>query len=163
MAQIDMFLKLEGVGQGPIKGEAQDDQHPGEIDVVSWSWGMRAQSALSGAGSSARTSFNELNILKRVDSASTGLMAAMRNNEPIKKAVLTVRKAGGTALEYFRITLENGRVTLLEVKSDASSVNAELTENLALSYQKIAVEYVPQGVDGQARGGMVFEAETRPT
>jgi type VI secretion system secreted protein Hcp len=163
MAQVDMFLKIEGARQGPIKGEAQDDQHPGEIDVVAWSWGMRGQSALSGAGSSARTSFNELNILKRVDSASTGLMAAMRNNEPIRKAVLTVRKAGGTALEYFRITLENGRVTLLEVKSDASSVDAELTENLALSYQKINVEYVPQGADGQARGGMVFEAETRTT
>jgi type VI secretion system secreted protein Hcp len=160
MAQGDMFLKIEGARQGPIKGEAQDDQHNDEIDVIAWSWGMRAQTAMAGAGRSAKTSFNEIKIVKHVDCASTGLMAAMRNNEPIKKAVLTVRKAGGTALEYFRITLENGRITLLEVQSGNSGMDAELTENLGLAYQRINVEYVPQGADGQARGGMVFEAET---
>ena len=54
--------------------------------------------------------------MKRVDSASTALMAAMRNNELIKKAVLTVRKAAATPLEYFKITIQNGRITLFDVQ-----------------------------------------------
>ena len=161
MAQGDMFLKIESARQGPIKGEAQDENHPDEIDVISWSWGMRAQTALGGAGASGKSTLNELHIVKRVDRASTALMSAMRNNDLIKKAVLTVRKAGGTALEYFKITIQSGRVTLLEVQSGESTVDAELAENLSLAFEKISVEYVPQGPDGQARGGMVFEAETR--
>ena len=32
MAQVDYFLKLEG-----IKGESQDDKHKDEIDVLSYS------------------------------------------------------------------------------------------------------------------------------
>ncbi|MHB8473104.1 MAG: Hcp family type VI secretion system effector [Gammaproteobacteria bacterium] len=160
MAQGDMFLKIESARQGPIKGEAQDDNHQDEIDVVSWSWGMRAQTAMSGGGASGKSTLNELRIVKRVDRASTGLMAAMRNNDLIKKAVLTVRKAGGTALEYFKVTIQSGRVTLLEVQSGEPAMEAELVENLSLAFEKISVEYVPQGADGQARGGMVFETET---
>ena len=160
MAQGDMFLKIESARQGPIKGEAQDDNHQDEIDVVSWSWGMRAQTAMSGGGASGKSTLNELRIVKRVDRASTGLMAAMRNNDLIKKAVLTVRKAGGTALEYFKVTIQSGRVTLLEVQSGEAAMEAELVENLSLAFEKISVEYVPQGADGQARGGMVFETET---
>ncbi len=160
MAQGDMFLMIESARQGPIKGEAQDETHQDEIEVIFWSWGMQAQSALGGAGPSSKASFNELRIVKHVDRASTGLMAAMRNNDLIKKAVLTVRKAGGTALEYFKITLQDGRITLLDVQSGEAGSDAELTENLSLAYLRINVEYVPQGADGQARGGMVFETET---
>src|SRR6185295_14971455 len=98
MSRSDMFLKLDTARQGPLKGEAQDEKHKDEIDVVSWSWGMRAQTALGGAGKTGKATLDELNVVKRVDSASTGLMAAMRNNEVIKKGVLTVRKAGGEAL-----------------------------------------------------------------
>ena len=36
----DMFLMVKGAKGGVIKGEAQDDSHKAEIDIVSWSWGM---------------------------------------------------------------------------------------------------------------------------
>ena len=32
---VDMFLKIDD-----IKGESKDSKHKGEIDVLSWSWGM---------------------------------------------------------------------------------------------------------------------------
>ena len=71
MARGDMFLKLESAKQGPIKGESQDETHKDEIDVVSWSWGMHARTALGGAGPTGKTTLDELNVVKRVDSAST--------------------------------------------------------------------------------------------
>ncbi|MCX7249924.1 MAG: type VI secretion system tube protein Hcp, partial [Burkholderiales bacterium] len=40
MAQRDIFLRIEGSRQGLLRGESQDASHPGEIDVMSWSWGM---------------------------------------------------------------------------------------------------------------------------
>lgn len=159
MAKGDMFLKVDGARAGAIKGESNDDTHRDEIDIVSWSWGMRAQTELSGAGGSTKSSMRELQVCKKVDSASAPLMSAMRNNEQIKSAVLTVRKAGKQPLEYFRITIENGRVTSIDVES-AADESPDLVERLSLSFQRISVEYVPQGEDGGPRGTMLFEAET---
>ena len=44
-------------------------------------------------------------------------MLALRTNEPIQKAVLTLRKAGKGQLEYLKITIEQGRVTSLDHRS----------------------------------------------
>ncbi len=155
MAVGDMFLKVEAARQGAIKGEAQDAKHPSEIDIVSWSWGMRSHTAMSAAGEASKATLAELDVVKRVDSASTALMAAMRNNELIKKATLTVRKAGSEPLEYFRITLQDARITALELQISGT----EISERLSLAYKRINVEYTPQGKDGLARGGMSFETE----
>jgi len=159
MAQCDMFLKVESARQGPIKGEAQDDNHKDEIDVADWSWGMQAKTTLSGGGASPKATLNELNIVKQVDSASTGLMAAMRNNDLIKKAVLTVRKAGGSPHEFFKISIENGRITALDVDTASFTSTGQLSETLSLAFQKISVEYVPQGKEGLPNGSMLFDAE----
>src|ERR1043165_9919305 len=111
MAIGDMFLKVETAKQGAIKGEAADRTHDTEIDVLSWSWGLHSHSALSGAGASSKASMDELRVVKKIDSASTALMATLKNNELVKKATLTVRKAGKDPLEYLVITLQNARIT----------------------------------------------------
>jgi len=159
MAQGDMFLKIESAKQGPIKGESQDQQHKDEIDIISWSWGMAAKTALSGGGASSKATLRELSLVKAVDSASTGLMSAMRNNDLIKKATLVVRKAGGTPHEYFKITIEKGRITALDVDATNFDSTGQVVETLTLAFQRISVEYVPQGADGQPKGGMLFDAE----
>ena len=152
----DVFLKVEGA-RGPIKGESQDDSHKDEIDVSSLSWGMRAQTTIAG-GATGKATINELVIIKKVDSASTALMAALRNNELIKKAVLTMRKAGKQQHEFLKITIQNGRITVLDVQTVAPG-SPELTESLSFAFQKLSVEYIPQGPDGQPRGAMLFETE----
>ena len=159
MTKGDMFLKVEGSRSGTIKGESQDDMRKDEIDVLGWSWGMRAQTDMGGGGSSTKTSMREFLVNKAVDSASTALMSAMRSNELIKTATLTVRKAGKTPLDYFKITMENGRITAIDVESVGAD-SAELVERMSFSFQKISVEYVPQDEDGAPRGAMLFETET---
>jgi type VI secretion system secreted protein Hcp len=155
----DMFLSVKGSKSGVIKGESQDQAHLKEIDVLSWSWGMQAKALLGGGGASGKATVHELKVVKKIDAASTPLMAALRSNEMITKAVLTVRKAGKTALEYLKITIENGRVTSLTVEGGVPPGSAEVFENVAFSFNKISVEYVPQGKDGQASGAMMYQDE----
>jgi len=159
MALDDMFLKIEGARLGPIKGESLDQSHKDEIDVLSWKWGMRAQTDLSGAGRTGKAALNNIVITKKVDSASCALMSVMRNNDLIKKAKLTVRKAGGKPVEYLKIEIEKGRITSLDLGTDAEAGGPALLETLHIAFQKINVEYVPQGGDGQQRGSMNFETE----
>ena len=155
----DTFLSVKGAKSGVIKGESQDAAHPNEIEVVSWSWGMKARPALShGAGAaSGKAIVNELKIVKRIDSASTPLMCALRVNEPITTAVLTQRKAGHTALEFLKVTIEQGRVTSIDIDAGGGRAGApEVFENVSFTFNKITVEYVPQGKDGQGGGAMIY-------
>ena len=151
-----MFLLVKGAKHGLIKGESQDDQHKGEIDVLSWSWGMQGKPTLGGGVATGKASVHDLKIVKRVDSASTALMLALRTNEPISKAVLTLRKAGKSQVEYLKVTIEQGRVTSLTIDAGDTSGSADIFERVSFSFNKIEVEYVPQGKDGLPQGGMTF-------
>lgn len=152
----DMFLMVRGAKHGLIKGEAQDDLHNEEIDVLSWSWGMQAKASLGGGTATGKLAINELKIVKRVDSASTALMGALRTNESIQKAVLTLRKAGKGHLEYLRVTIEQGRVTSLTVDGGDGAGSADVVERVSFSFNKIEVEYWPQGKEGLPKGSMTF-------
>ncbi|MGB7218848.1 MAG: type VI secretion system tube protein Hcp [Vicinamibacterales bacterium] len=152
----DMFLMVKGAKGGVIKGESIDEAHKSEIDILSWSWGMHVATSLGGGSAKGKASVHELKVVKGIDSASTALMAALRTNESIVKAVLTLRKAGKTQLEYLKITIEQGRVTSLTIEAGDKSGSSELFEHVSFSFNKITVDYVPQGPDGQPRGGMTF-------
>ena len=158
----DMFLSVNGARHGQISGEAQDEKHKNEVEVLAWSWGMQGKSSLGGGGTSGKATIRELRITKRVDKASTALMAAVRNNEPIKEAVLTVRKIGKTPLEYFTIKIEDGRVVSIDIDSGEATSTPGLLERVTFSFNKISIEYTPQGEDGNPLGTTSFMDEWNP-
>jgi type VI protein secretion system component Hcp len=43
-----MFFQGEGRKHGEINGEALDQKHKNEIEVLAWSWGMQGKSSLGG-------------------------------------------------------------------------------------------------------------------
>jgi type VI secretion system secreted protein Hcp len=153
----DMFLSVKGAVHGPINGEAQDDKHKNEIEVLSWSWGMQGKPSLGGGAASGKATIRELKIVKKVDKASTALMSALRTNEVIKEAVLTLRKTGKTPLEYLKITINQGRIISLDIEAGDTSGSSTLVERVGFSFNKIEVEYTPQGGDGQPLGATMFQ------
>jgi len=149
----DMFLKLQGV-----TGETSDTDHKGEIDVVSWSWGMNGgqigPSATSKASHAA--SIQELTIVKQVDKASATLMLYLYSHKVFPKGALAVRKAGKEALEYLKIEMEQVRISSLQIESAGSN----LVEKLTLGFSKVEVTYTPQDTTGaRGGGGVVFSAD----
>src|SRR5882672_5013438 len=152
-----MFLSVKGAAHGVINGESIDDKHKGEIEVLSWSWGIQGKASLGGGSASGKATIREMKIVKKVDKASTALMGAVRTNEVIKEAVLTVRKAGKTALEYLKITMEQGRVMSIDIEAGDPAGAMDLIERITFSFNKIAVEYTPQGPDGHPQGATAFQ------
>ena len=154
---------VQGQKAGKINGESEDSSHKDEIDVLSWSWGMVSPTDLATGQAARKYSVQAVNVTKRVDKASTALMSALTTNETITKAVLTVRKAGkkGMPIEYLKITLEQARLVSHHVHTSASDP-AALLEDLSLAFQKITIDYTPQGPDGQPRGGTTFIANWSP-
>jgi type VI secretion system secreted protein Hcp len=151
VAIADMFLKLTGV-----TGEARDTAHKGEIEVVSWSWGLQAPTTLEGAAQ-GRAALSELTVVKRVDQSTPTLMSLLRTHRVTPSATLTVRKAGTTPLEYLRIDLTNVRVTALTTDTEGP----ELIDRVRLGFTRITVTYTPQqsGTGAQGGGAVVFQAD----
>jgi type VI secretion system secreted protein Hcp len=89
-------------------------------------------------------------------------MVALRTNEVIKKAVLTVRKAGGASpVEYLKITLEKARICSVELKGSDKEVE-QVVEQVSIGFQKMSVEYLPQDATGGKRGATSFETDISP-
>ena len=152
----DMFLMVKGSRAGVIKGESQDGTHAGEIEIVSWTWGMQARPTLGGGVATGKATVRELQVVKRIDTASTALMASLRNNELITKAVLTQRKSGKSPLDFLKITIEQGRVTSLVLEGGEGENGPEVVERVSFSFNKIDVEYKPQTKDGSLGGGCLY-------
>lgn len=159
MAQSDMFLRLEGKATGLVKGESNVPEHPDEIEISAWGWGMSGANALGGGGPSARTALSEVRLHKRTDRASTQLMSVMRNNEIVKKAVLSVRKAGTTPpLDYLKVTVLNGRITSFKI-GNAAPGSPDMIEEFALAFEEIEIVYAPQSGAGEREADLSFTAQ----
>ncbi|MFO0875767.1 MAG: type VI secretion system tube protein Hcp [Gemmataceae bacterium] len=139
----DMFLQIDG-----IKGESQDKAYKGQIDVQSWSWGMsNSGSAHTGGGQGAgKVNVQDLSFSHYIDKSTPDLMLACCTGKHIPKAVLTVRKAGGSPLDYLQITMEDLIVTGLT--TGGSTGDDRLTETVNLNFAKVKVQYKEQTPTG---------------
>ncbi|HWG80615.1 MAG TPA: type VI secretion system tube protein Hcp [Stellaceae bacterium] len=140
---VDMFIKI-----GDLKGESVDDKHKDEIDVLAWSWGM-SQSGTTHLGTGAgagKVNVQDISFTKYVDKSSPNLMQYCCNGKHFAEALLTVRKAGETPLEYLKIKLTDLMITA--VSTGGSGGEDRLTENVTLNFAQFKVEYTPQKKDG---------------
>ncbi len=140
---IDYFLNLKG-----IEGESTDAKHKGEIDVESWSWGETNSGAAvaGGGGGTGKVNMQDLQFTARHSKATPKLFLACATGQHLQSAVLTVRKAGGAQVEYFKLTLTDVIITSYQtggVESDDS-----LIDSVSLGFAQIKVEYRPQKTDG---------------
>ena len=140
---VDMFMKIES-----LAGESVDKTHAGEIDVLAWNWGVsNAGSAHVGGGAGAgKASVQDLSFTKFTDKATPNLLIASCNGKHFASAVLVIRKAGETPLEYLKFTLTEVMVT--SVSLGGSGGDDRLMENVTLNFAAMKVEYVEQKKDG---------------
>ena len=142
---VDMFLSISN-----IDGESKDGGHTNEMDILSWEFGIVNPGSFEngGGGGSGRAEFNDLSISKYVDKATTKLMLNCANGTHLNEATLTVRKAGGTALEYIIFKMEKVKIT--NVVTGGSGDGDRLTENFTLAFENFEVKYTAQEDDGMA-------------
>ena len=142
---VDMFLKLE-----PLKGEAQDDAHKDEIDILAWSWGMSQSGTthMGSGGGAGKVNVQDISLTKYVDNSSTDLMKFCTNGDHIEEGTLVVRKAGGEALEYIILVMKD--IIVSSVSTGGSGGEDRLTENVSLNFGAYEIKYTPQTKDGAA-------------
>ena len=144
MAQVDYFLKLDG-----IDGEATDSKHGKEIHLESWSWGETnsGSHASGGGGGAGKVSMQDFHFVQKIQKSSPKLFLFCANGQHVKKAVLTCRKAGKDQQEFFKVTMEDLLVSSYQTGGSGHS-DVVPTDQISLNFSRIKFEYAPQKADG---------------
>jgi type VI secretion system secreted protein Hcp len=147
---LDVFLKFDP----KVEGEATDSKHKGEIEVLSFSWGVSNITSL-GAGSgggSGKATPQAVTITKKLDKSSPKLYQMVAQGDHFKNATIVLRKSGSTQQEYCVVTLETVYPSGYQVSgSDGSELPLE---SISLNYSKILTEYKEQKPDGTLGGSV---------
>ncbi len=140
---IDNFLKLDG-----IEGEATQRDHRGEIELLSWSWGMSNETPAGGGGGGAgggRAEALSLLLVHRYDKASPVLLRFAATGRHVANAALSARRSGAGTRDFLKITLKEVLVTGIQMADNGDGP----VEQITLSFGEIGFDYTPQ----TARGG----------
>lgn len=145
MSAFDCFLEIDG-----ITGESQDSGHRGEIDVLSFSWAeSQVAPVQSGLGAGVgKVHAQDLEVTARTSQASPQLMVACASGRHIARARLTCRASGVVDAEFLVMTLSKVLVSSYRVAGMAGSVGALPTDQIALNFREIEIEYRPRRPDG---------------
>jgi type VI secretion system secreted protein Hcp len=145
---VDAFLKIQG-----IEGEAQDQKHKAEIDVISWSFGeTNSGTARTGGAGAGKVNMQNFKFTMRTNKASPKLFQACASGEHLQSAVLSVRRPGKDTSDFLQIWLSE--VLVSSFVNMGSSGGTDPMEEIMLNFSKIKVSYKPMKADGSLEGSV---------
>lgn len=149
MAQ-DIFIKING-----IEGESGDANHKNEIEVLAFNWRVLQESTMhAGSGGGAgKATVEDLEFEHYVDRSSPNLMKYCLTGKHIQEAKLTVRKAGGSPLEYLKFTFNDVIITSVQPHG-SNNDELRVRERVRLSFSKLKQEYAVQNAQGGSGGAV---------
>jgi type VI secretion system secreted protein Hcp len=146
---IDTHIKFDGV-----EGEATHKDHKGEIELMSWTWGLsNAAMSMGGGSGKGKANSQEMSVSYIYNKASPVLAKKCAQGVHFKEVVLTSRKAGEGQKDFLKITMKE--VFITSVQHSAGS-GGDIMESAQLSFGSIDYVYKPQDEKGGTTGDVKF-------
>lgn len=153
---IDTHIKFDGVD-----GESVHADHKGEIEILSWTWGVHNESALTGGGSGkGKAQPGNLVITHVYDKASPVLAKKCAQGVHFKEAVLTARKSGEGQKDFLKVSLKEVFITSV---NPSSGSDGSILEQVSMSYAQIDFAYKAQDEKGALGGDVKFGWNVKTT
>lgn len=149
----NMFLKFHD-----IEGESLDADHPGEIEIKSWTWGARAvvKWELNQGGQCTFSTYDAIELTKNVDKASLMLQRCCLTGKHIRHATISCRKLDGDQkVEYLILKLKD--VMVSKVGWTGGGGEEFTGEGVTLSCAEFEMDYKLQKDTGDKGGIHSFE------
>ncbi len=156
----DFHIKFDGV-----EGEATHKDHKGEIELLSWSWGVSQHSgSMSGGGSGKGKAVpGDFSFTHLYDKASPVLAKHCVSGKHFPTVKLTAREAGEGQKDFLVITMKE---VFISNVAPSGSHGGDLVESVSCTYKDIEFAYKAQdnkgGLTGEVKFGWnVATTETR--
>jgi|SRR5215213_487295 len=145
---VDYFLKIKG-----IEGESQDNKHPKEIQLESWSFGETQTGSFSygGGGGAGKVQMQDFHFVMKSNKASPKLFQACATGEHIGEAILTARKAGTDQQDFVKWTFSDLLISSYQTGGQSHSDDIPM-DSISFNFAKVEVEYKEQDAKGQLGG-----------
>lgn len=146
----DAYLRIDG-----IKGESNDEDHAGWIEVSSVQMGVlqprSATASTAGGHTAERCEHRSITLTKLADLSSPILMQTCSAGRTIPKAKLEFMRADsqGERVKYYEVELEN---VLIGSVNQALHAGDILYETLALKFSRVKWKYTQQKIAGGTGG-----------
>ena len=145
----DFHIKFDG-----IDGESTSKDHKGEIEVLSWAWGLSSPPPTTGGGSgSGRARPESFTFTHLYDKASPVLAAFAASGRHLKEAFVSARRAGKGQKDFLKVTMSDVLITGVHQQADADGIH----ETVMASAGHITFEYRPTDAAGGLGGTVKFD------
>lgn len=143
---VDMFFKIDG-----IQGESTSDKHKGEIEILSFSWGLNQTGAAAGGPGAAagKVNLQDFSIVKQLDTATPQLLDRACRGEHIGSALLTLTRSGDRQQDYLKIKLTDIVVSSYSTGGSNAGLPAE---QVSFSFNEVEVSAAEVRPDGSIGG-----------
>lgn len=153
---IDSHIKFDGV-----EGESTHKDHKGEVEILSWTWGLSNTSLGSGTGSGkGKANPGDLHFTHNYDKASPVLAKKCAQGVHFPTVVVTSRKAGEGQKDFLKITMKEVFITSVQPSGGGGG---DIMESVSMSYQSIDFAYKPQDEKGGLGGEVKFGWNVKTT
>lgn len=151
-AHVDFYLKLDG-----IDGESSADGHKGQIEILSFSFGVDQQgSSASGGGAGAgKPTLSDFHFSMATSKASPKLFLFCATGQHIPSATFVIHRDGDTNA-YYKVVLQDILVTSFQSSGSAHG-DVVPTDQFSLNYAEVKFEHT--AADGTVTSGEAI----RPT
>ena len=152
----DTHIKFDGV-----EGESTHADHKGEIELLSWSWGVSNASSVAGGGSGkGKASPGDFHFTHLYDKSSPILAKKCAQGVHFKEVTVTSRKAGEGQKDFLKITMKEVFVSSVQ---SAGGGSGDIMENVSVSYGSVDFAYKPQDEKGGLGGEVKFGWNVKTT
>ena len=153
---IDTHIKFDGV-----EGESTHQDHKGEVEVLSWTWGVSNASLAGGGGSGkGKATPGDFHFTHRYDKASPVLAKKCAQGVHFKEVVVTSRKAGEGQKDFLKVTMKEVFITSVQ---PSGSSGGDIAESISMSYGSVDFAYKPQDEKGGLGGEVKFGWDVKTT
>ena len=132
---VDMFLKIDGV-----EGDSSAVKHKGEIELLSFSWGITNKIAHSGGGGGAtgKPVVQDFTIVKAMGASSPQLMEKCCRGEHIPSVSVTLASKESKQ-EYLKIKLEDCLISSYQTSGGGVGASVPM-DQVSFNFRSVDVQ-----------------------
>lgn len=134
---LQMMMRMDGVS-----GDSKSFKHKGWSDVLSWNWGMTSSRKSATADENAKTSLNELSVIKLIGNDSSGIRLLYAQGKVIPQVEFSISPVVGkreASKNYVNILMEG--VIIKSVITGGATDDDFFKEHITLLFDRIKFEY----------------------
>jgi type VI secretion system secreted protein Hcp len=135
-----------------VKGESKQKGFEGQLEILSFSWGVSNAGGYSygGGGGVAKANLQDLSLSFRHCSSSPMLMQHCATGKHLDSAKLTCLEAGGDQKKYLEIELTD---VVISSYQTGGSGDEKPIESMSLNFAKVVEAYFEQDDKGGTKAG----------